>query len=112
MSGIVNKTFISAGVVLCLALSACSSSPTEGELKSAVERKMLADSQALERSVGKQAMPPKPVLQAVRKIACKEDGEKAYRCDVELEVKHGGTLAKGAASMRFLKAGDGWVASN
>lgn len=93
-------------------LSACSNSPTEAELKTAVERKMKMDSEAVERSIGKQAMPMKPELKAVRKIGCKGDGENASRCDIELEVNHGGTLAKGQASLRFVKGTEGWTASN
>ncbi len=112
MSNLFSSTFTVASLSTCLALSACSSSPSEGELKAAVEGKMRADSEAMERSVGKQAMPAKPELKSVRKIACKSDGDKAYRCDVELEVNHGGTIAKGTASMRFAKAGEAWVAGN
>ena len=112
MSSLFSTTFKIAALAACVALTACSNSPSEGELKTAVEHKMKADSDAMERSVGKQAMPPKPELKSVRKVACKADGEKAYRCDVELEVNHGGTIAKGTAPMRFVKNGEEWVASN
>ena len=112
MSSLSNSTFAIASLAICLALSACSNSPSESELKTAVEHKMKADSEAMERRVGKQAMPPKPELKSVRKVACKADGDKAYRCDVELEVNHGGTIAKGTAPMRFVKNGEEWVASN
>ncbi len=111
MTQLRNITFIGATLAISLALGACSSSPNEGELKAAVEAKMKADSEALERSIGKQGMPTKPELKTVRKVGCKSDGDKAYRCEVELEVNHGGTLAKGTASMRFVKNGESWVAS-
>jgi len=111
MTQLLNITFTAATVAICLTLSACSGSPTEGDLKAAVEAKIKSDSEAMERNIGKQAMPPKPELKTVRKIDCKSEGDKAYRCEVELEVNHGGTLAKGTASMRFVKSGENWVAS-
>ena len=107
-----NVTLILIPVAIGLTLSACSSSPTEGELKAAIETKMKADSAAMELRIGKQGMPPKPELKNVRKIACKADGDKAYRCEVELEVNHDGTLAKGTASIRFLRNNEGWIAGN
>ncbi len=105
-----NITLVGTSLAISLALGACNSAPSEGELKGAVEAKMKADSETLERSIGKQAMPTKPELKNVRKIDCKSDSEKAYRCEVELEVNQGGTLAKGTASMRFVKSGENWVA--
>ncbi len=107
-----NITFILAPVAMALTLSACSSSPSEGELRAAIESKMKADSAAMELRIGTQGMPPKPELRSVRKIACKADGDNAYRCDVELELNQGGILAKGTASMRFLKNNNGWVSGN
>ena len=112
MSSLSNSTFTIASLAVCLALSACSNSPSESELKTAVEHKMRTDFEAMERRVGNQAMPPKPELKSVRKIACTADGDKAFRCNVELEVNHGGTIAKGTASMRFVRNGEEWVASN
>ena len=98
--------------MLCVALSACSSSPSEGDLKAALAHKMKADYEALARSTGKQALPPRPELMAVHKFACKPEAKQAYRCDIEIEVNHGGTLAKGTAAMRFHKSDAGWVAGN
>ena len=107
-----NITFVGTALAISLALGACSGPPNESELKAAVEGKMKADSEALERSIGKQGMPTKPELKTVRKVGCKSDGDKAYRCEVELEVNHDGTLAKGTASMRFVKNGESWIAGN
>ena len=107
-----NTPLLLAPVAMSLALSACSGSPTEGELRAAVESKMKADSAAMELRIGKQGMPPKPELRSVRKIGCKADGDNAYRCEVELELNQGGTLAKWSASMRFLKNDNGWVSGN
>ncbi len=112
MSNLLYRMPTAGSFAICLGLAACSNSPSDSELRAAIEGKMKADSEALELRVGKQAMPAKPELKNVRKIACKADGDKAYRCEVELEVNHAGTIAKGTASMRFLKASNGWLASN
>lgn len=48
---------------------------------------------------------------AARKLGCKEDGEKAYRCDVEIEVKQGGkTIKAPPTSLRMVKGSAGWSA--
>ncbi len=113
MANILNTTFACAALLASLALTACSKPPVEAELKAAVERKMTSDREALERRIGPQAMPPvKPVLRNLRQLGCKEDAEKTYRCEVELEVSHGDAVATGTASMRFQKVGDEWVAVN
>jgi len=52
-----------------------------------------------------------PEIKSVKKIGCKEDGEKAYKCDVELEVTRQGNTNKGIAPIRFVKGSDGWIAS-
>lgn len=41
----------------------------------------------------------------VKKISCKEDGEKAYKCDIEVITKAG----KNVVPARFVKASDGWA---
>jgi len=104
-------TLAAASVAICLALTACSGAPSESDLKSAIETKMKADSKAMESAIGKQGMPVQPEIKGVHKVGCKGDGENAYRCDIELEVMQNGTVAKGAASMRFSKNGDAWSAS-
>lgn len=111
MSSIMNKTFWSIPTTVCLALTACSGAPSEGELKQAIERKMKADSEALQRVVGKQGMPTAPEIKRVEKVGCKEDRDKAYKCDVELELLQNGASSKGAASMRFIKDNEGWLAT-
>lgn len=43
----------------------------------------------------------------VKKIGCKEDGDNAYRCDVELINKDGSN----ATNARFVKGSTGWAVS-
>ena len=50
-----------------------------------------------------------PDIKSVKKIGCKEDGDKAYKCDVEMEVTQMGKTNKEIAPFRFVKASDGWV---
>lgn len=45
------------------------------------------------------------------KIGCKEDGENAYRCDVELALKQNGAVQKTPVSLRMVKTSEGWAAS-
>ena len=52
-----------------------------------------------------------PKISGLKKIGCKEDGEKAYRCDVEMEVSQDGQVNKGPANLRFVKGSDGWMVS-
>ena len=52
-----------------------------------------------------------PVVTGIKKIGCKEDGEKAYRCDVEVEALQGSKSGKGAAVFRLVKLSDGWSIS-
>lgn len=50
-----------------------------------------------------------PEIKKFQKIGCTEDGEKAYRCDVEIDVLQLGTTNRSTVSMRFVKASDGWA---
>jgi len=102
---------ISVLTVACLALTACSASPSESDLRSAIENKMKTDSEAMELTIGKQGMPIRPEIKNVHKNGCKPASENAYRCDVEIEIMQRGTIAKGSASMLFLKNSNGWVAT-
>ena len=99
----------------CLALSACSSAPSEAEMRAALDKQLKAEMTVMEGVVGKKAMDMSkgmtPEIKSFRKIGCKEDGEKAYRCDVEVEVSQLGNTSKRAQPMRFVKGADGWAVS-
>lgn len=84
-------------------LTACSGEPSEGDIKEAIKKE-------------RDAMPKEiqgfaPEVTSVKKIACSADGEKAYKCDLELEIKQMGTTTKTTAPVRFVKGSDGWVPS-
>ena len=96
-----------------LALTACGGAPSDGDIKASIEKQMEADSKAMEQFGGKQATNMAknllPEIKSIKKIGCKEDGDKAYKCDVEMEVTQMGNTNKGIAPFRFVKASDGWV---
>lgn len=100
---------------ILLMLSACGGAPSEGDIKTALEKQMGAETKAMEKFGGKEvanmAKSYLPEIKSVKKIGCKEDGEKAYKCDVEMEVTQMGNTNKGIAPIRFVKGSDGWLAS-
>jgi len=96
----------------CALLTACSGAPSEGDIQGAVERQMKAEQESLAKIGGAElAKSMLPVVTGVKKIGCKEDGEKAYRCDVEVEVIQLGKTSKGPAAFRLVKLSDGWSVS-
>lgn len=51
-------------------------------------------------------------VHSVKKIGCKSAGEKAYRCDVEVDLENGLTgRQKQVMPVRMVKASDGWAMS-
>lgn len=95
-------------------MAACGGAPSDGDIKAAIEKQTQAEAKAMEQFAEKQApamfKDMMPEIKSVKKIGCKEDGEKAYRCDVEIEVSQGKTTDKSVTAMRFVKSSDGWLA--
>lgn len=110
MTGI--RTLHGFAALGCTLLTACSGAPSEGDIQGALDRQMKAD-QASVAKIGGAALAKSmvPVVTGIKKIGCKEDGEKAYRCDVEVEALQGGKSGKGAAVFRLIKLSDGWSIS-
>jgi hypothetical protein len=92
------------------ALSACSSAPSDGDMKAALQKN--AD-QTMVALLGddKEAQKAKPKYTSVKGLGCKSDGENAYRCDVEVEMTSMMGQQKTAQSIRFVKGSDGWIAT-
>lgn len=96
--------------LVCTFLAACSGVPSEGDIQGAVKRQMQAEQAAMAKFGGAALAKSKmPTVTGVKKIGCKKDGEKAYRCDVEATVVQGGQTSKGAAVWRLVKLSDGWA---
>ncbi|NIF52612.1 hypothetical protein [Burkholderia sp. Ax-1724] len=101
-------------VVLALAtsalLSACSGSPSEDDVRAALEKQVDVGRQQAEQIAGKnsfvdqQVAEQKKAVADVKLIGCKADGDKAYVCDIQGKV--------GAARIRMLKGSDGWLAAD
>ena len=102
---------LAAALFLCAGLAACGSEPSEGEMRAAVDRQVADQAKALEAFVGKSQASKglAPEIKSLRKIGCKPDGEKAYACDVEVEVSHLGSTIKAVRPVRFVKGGEGWA---
>lgn len=98
-----------------LALAACGGEPSEGDIKSVITKEMDAQGKAMSQFSGKQAADMAkgfmPEIKNVKKIGCKPDGDKAYKCDVEMEVTQMGATNKAITPIRFVKGSDGWVAT-
>lgn len=114
MGSVIKITSAIALAAACSVLVGCGGAPSESDIKAAVEKQVKAERDAMERISGKQAMEMMkgmfPEIKSVHKIGCKEDGEKAYKCDVEVEVVQGNQTGKNAAVLRFVKGSDGWIA--
>lgn len=91
-------------------LSACGGAPSESDLKNSVMKQYEAERKAMG---GGQVMGLTiiPEMTDLKKIGCKEDGEKAYRCDVEVTVKAGKETKSAPTSVRVVKTSDGWKAT-
>ena len=98
-----------------LTLSACGGAPSEGDIQSAFARQAKLQEEAwgkMDKQFAEGMRNATPATKNVKKIGCKEDGDKAYKCDVEMEVTFMGNTTKGAAPIRFVKGSDGWTLSN
>lgn len=114
------KRFVSISLLMA-ALSGCSSAPSDDDIKAVLQadqKQSEAQAEALAAGGGLAAdMVRQMVVQShveivsARKLGCKEDGEKAYRCDVEIEAQQGGKALKPApVSLRLVKGSQGWSA--
>ena len=88
---------ITTTVLLALSLVACSSGPSDAEVKSLVQKEMA-------RSFGGMVK-----VTDVKKLGCKADGDAAYKCDVEVQLASGEKKDTTAGPMRFIKTSAGWT---
>lgn len=87
--------------VIALLLCGCSGAPTDGEIKAALQDE--------HRRVKAGAVPFEVV--SVRRRSCRADGEHAYRCDVEMEIRKDNQTFQGTVVLlRLVKGNDGWSA--
>lgn len=99
-----------------LLLTGCGGAPSEAEMKAALERQTEAQVESAGKLFGNTGAGVMkdmlPEINSLKKIGCQADGDKAYRCDVELEVTQFGITNKAPVNLRFVKASDGWSVAN
>lgn len=98
-------------------LAACSGSPSERDIRGAIERQQAERKQAMSSLLGErgaaaaeQLLGPGE-LKGVKKIGCKEDGENAWRCDIELQFAAGEASRSQVGKVRLVRASNGWTVS-
>lgn len=92
-----------AGAAASIALTACGGAPSDSDIKKAIEKQSAEEEKVLGDLL--------PSVKFVKKIGCNEDGENAFKCDVEVEVTQLGKTNNGVVPMRFTKGSNGWVVS-
>lgn len=91
--------------------AACSSGPSEGDIKSALDQAANQSNAAMGQVLGKAGAGMKTEILQVKKIGCKEDGS-AYLCDIEMRVKAPMVGEQATATKaRFVKGSNGWTVS-
>lgn len=89
-----------------LVLTACGGAPSESEMQAVLEKRMNADLKAL----GSMGIDAQIKVHSLKKVGCKEDGEKAYKCDVEIDIEAPAIgRQQNVTPMRFVKSSDGWT---
>ena len=89
-------------IIAAMSLAACSKGPSESDMNKAV-KKSIDETNRQMASIGFGGAATE--VPEVKKIGCKEDGDNAYRCDIEINGSRGKTVVPA----RFVKSSDGWV---
>lgn len=89
-------------IAFSVLLTGCGGEPSESDLKTAI----LKNSADMAKHGN-----PGPEILSFNKVGCKEDGENAYRCDIEMALKWPGQnpTNKNIMKFRFIKGSDGWT---
>ena len=113
MKTIIQMTAVGA---IALLLAGCSSEPSNSDIEKAVQASVQQSQEAMGKLAGSnpQAADMAKAFQAkvhsVNKIGCKSDGDKAYKCDVELDMETGLTgRKKQTVPVRMVKGSEGWT---
>lgn len=101
--------------IAAVLLSGCSGEPSNSDVKTLVERElkpMLEMQAAMMKGAsalsGRAVPSSPPEVKDVKKVGCKQDGESAYRCDIEITVASGAEKKSQISPMRFVKGSSGW----
>ena len=104
-----STTRIAFPAIVILALAACGGAPSESEIATAFKKQADRDAADMRKVTGGMLSTVIPEIKDVKKIGCKEDGEKAWRCDVEIKVKQGQDERTVPTAMRVVKTSEGWL---
>ena len=91
---------LAAVAVVAALLAGCSGEPSAGDIEKAVKASVTQSQEAMSKMAGSNAQAAEmaksmmPTVHSVNKIGCKADGDKAYNCDVELDMETGITGRK------------------
>ena len=98
--------------VSAMALLGCGRAPTENELRAGMERSLITQNMEMARIGGLIGQRMHSKLHSLRKLGCKEDGDHAYQCDVELDIEIPvlGRQDK-VVPIRFVHTSSGWQVS-
>ena len=113
MKTIIQMTALGATVLL---LAGCSGEPSNGDIEKAVQASVQQSQEAMGKladgnpQAAEMAKAFQAKVHSVNKIGCKSDGDKAYKCDVELDMETGLTgRKKQTVPVRMVKGSDGWT---
>lgn len=106
-----------AWAVIASLLCGCLGTPSDGDIKAALQaeqRQTAANAAVLPNSGGTERSTTGVALfevVSVRKRSCRAEGQEAYRCDVEMEIRKDNQTFKGTlVSLRLVRGHDGWSA--
>jgi hypothetical protein len=104
------RTVLSLG--LATLMTACSSGPSESEIKAALNQATNQANAAVGQMFGKAGAGMKTEVLDVKKLGCKENGS-AYLCDVEMRMKVPMLGEQSTTTQaRFVKGSNGWTVSH
>ncbi len=102
--------------VAAVVLAGCASEPSNADIEKAVQASVQQSQEAMDKladgnpQAAEMAKSLQPKVHSVNKIGCKSDGDKAYKCDVELDMETGLTgRKKQTVPVRMVKGSDGWT---
>jgi hypothetical protein len=99
-----------------LFLSGCGGEPSEGDLREALEQQIAQASanpfaQMAAGAMGGDKDAKLVDIHDLNKLGCKEDGDNAYVCDIEVDVSVMGARQQSASRVRMVRGKEGWLAS-
>jgi len=97
---------------LLAALAACSSGPSDADIKQAIQKTVDTTNESVKKMTGMEIPANmRTELLSAKKLGCTDAGGNAYTCDVEVEIKSVAGVVKQPTKLRMVKGSDGWAVS-